>query len=130
MKHLLSREDLIRNLINEWLSMPGKSCGMCGQQYFGDTKLCCEQPFITTNKEIFRQFTKELTLKREAQNNKFASNKNKSMRVKLSFPPGLLEYLEHSFKAQANGEKLFNKEYTTTWFAKNFGKYFQVPEEI
>jgi len=130
MKHIISREELIKNLINEWLSMPGKSCGMCGANYFGEQEPCCERPFITDNKGIFKQFHKELQIKKDIQNNKYASTDNKTLRVKLSFPPGLLEYLERAFEIQSHGEKLFNDEHGTTWFAKHFRKYFQVPEEI
>jgi len=28
------------------------------------------------------------------------------------------------------GEELFTKEYTTSWFAKKFGRYFKVAERI
>lgn len=123
-----SREDAIHALINVWLKDTTKSCGWCGVKYL-DNKNCCEQPFITTNANIFRQFYEELKRDRETRNNDFASTDDKSVRWTLSFPPGLLEFLTISFKRQYQ-EDLFSKEYDTNWFAKKFGKYFSVPRKI
>lgn len=122
-----SREDAIHALINTWLKDTRRRCGWCGQEYEGLP--CCEKPFIGTNVEILSQFNTEMMAVRQTRHNKYASLKDKSMRWKLSFPPGLLSFLTQSMKTLYH-EDLFSKEYDTTWFAHRFGKYFQVPEEI
>lgn len=122
-----SREDAIHALINLWLKDKRRFCGWCGQEY--DGTVCCEKPFIGTNTEILSQFNTQMMVDRQTRKNKYASNQDKTLRWKLSFPPGLLGFLTQAMK-KMYGEELFNKEYDTTWFAKHFGKYFQVPEEI
>jgi len=124
-----SREDAIHALINVWLKDPSKYCGWCGTVYEGSQEPCCEKPFIGDNAHIFKQFYRELVETRGEQKNSYASTDSKDLRFKLSFPPGLLEFLEKGFE-RMYGEKLFTKEYNTTWFAKRFYKYFGVPEKI
>jgi len=124
-----SREDAIHALINIWLKDPRKKCGWCGAFYNPLTFPCCEKPFIADNFEIMRQFYKELQDDKKLRKNEFASTKKKNLRWKLSFPPSLLFFLEHSFRALYN-EKLFHDQYNTTWFAKRFRKAFAVPERI
>lgn len=122
-----SRENAIHALINTWLKDPTLSCAGCGKVYNGEA--CCDQPFIATNADILKQFTKELNVIRYTRANKHASTKDKSLRFAVSMPQGLMLFLTNSFKAMYN-EDLFNKEYTVSWFMKRFGKYFGVPEEI
>lgn len=124
-----SREDAIHALINLWLKDPKLTCGWCGEDYLPGMPQCCEKPFIATNADIMRQFLKEKQMAQEIQNNVFASTDDKSMRMKLSFPPGLLSFLTLAFKG-SYGEDLFTKEYNTTWFAKHFYKSFAMPERI
>lgn len=124
-----TREDAIEALINTFLKDPTKRCGWCGTTYVEGNPPCCEQPYVTTNRGIYQQFYRELRDRREQQKNKFASTDDKSIRVKLTFPPTMLDFLTRSFKMMY-GEDLFSKEYGTSWFAKKFGKYFAVAEEI
>jgi len=130
-----SREECIHSLINLWLKEPGLWCANCGKQY-PRPSVCCEEPFIGSNSSIFRQFNKELAMRRAEQKNKYASTDSKNFRVKLSFPPGLLEYLIPAFEKMTRdpqtgeGEDLFTKEYDTTWFANKFKKYFSIAEVI
>lgn len=124
-----AREDAILALINTFLKDPTKRCGWCEESYDERFFPCCEQPFITTNAGIWQQFHKELQQRRNQQSNKFAATDDKSMRVKLTFPPTMLNFLTRSFKMMYD-EDLFSKEYDTTWFAKKFGKYFAVAQEI
>jgi len=125
-----SREDAIHALINTWLKDTRKKCGWCGAFYNPLTFPCCEKPFIADNFEIMRQFYREMKLNRESRKNEFAAtSKDKKMRWKLSFPPSLLSFLEHSFRTLYN-EKLFHDKYNTTWFAKRFKKCFAIPERI
>lgn len=128
-----SREDAIHALINMWLKDPKMYCGWCGQDFLPPPQgemwtKCCEQPFIGKNYDIMAQFLKELKNIRESRKNKFASTDNKTSRWKLSFPPGLLDFLKVSFYG-LYGEELLTKEYGTTWFAKKF-RQFTVPEEV
>lgn len=122
-----SREDAIHALMNTWLKDKRRFCGWCGREYDGTP--CCEKPFIGTNADILSQFNTEMMATRQTRMNKYACLKDKSMRWKLSFPPGLLQFLETAMDSLYH-EKLFTQEHDTTWFAKHFGKYFQVPEEI
>lgn len=124
-----SREDAIHALINTWLKDPTQVCGWCWRVYKPEHFPCCESPFVSNNSEITKQFSRELQTIRETRRNKYASNKDKSMRWGLSFPYGLLQFLTKAFK-DGYGEDLFNKEYDMIWFAKKFGKYFGVPEEL
>ncbi len=124
-----NREDAILALINTFLKDPTLRCGMCGQEFTAADTPCCEKPYIASNQDVFMQFHRELVDRRREQKNKFASTDDKSMRIKLSFPPSMLEFLTHAFKKMYD-EDLFSKEYDTTWFAKKFGKYFAVAEEI
>jgi len=123
------REDAIHALINTWLKDPTIKCGWCGTEYHPNSFPCCDKPFIGTNLEIFRQFYEQLKRDRDSRKNIFASNDGKNMRWKLSFPPGLFEWLTHTFK-KMYGEELFNSRYTTSWFAKKFRKYFTIPERV
>jgi hypothetical protein len=124
-----NREDAIHALINTWLKDTTLRCGWCGQRYYKYLMPCCEKPFIGTNLDIFQQFYTQLKEDRDTRRNEFASTKCKTMRWKLSFPPGLLEWLDKSFETTYS-EKLFNEKYTANWFARKFKKYFTVPERI
>jgi hypothetical protein len=124
-----SREDAIHALINTWLKDPALRCGWCGEDYSAETFPCCEQPFIGTNSNIMEQFHNELRVRRDAQNNDYASNKSKTFRSTLSFPPGLLGFLTISFKA-LYGEELFTDQYNMNWFSRKFYKYFAIPKII
>jgi hypothetical protein len=122
-----TREDAIQALINTWLKDTRKKCGWCGAMYNPLSFPCCEKPFIADNFTIMSQFYEELKIDKQNRKNEFASSKN--MRWKLSFPPSLLSFLENSFRTLYQ-EELFNKKYSTTWFAKKFRKCFAVPERI
>ena len=124
-----SREDAIHALINTWLKDPRMYCGWCGEDFDITGYQCCDQPFISNNNGIFKQFVKELQMDRDQMKNKHGSMKGSHMRWALKFPPGLLIFLERSFEQMYN-EKLFTKEYDITWFSKKFYKYFAVPKEI
>jgi hypothetical protein len=123
-----SREDAIRALINIWLKDKKLYCGWCGTEYTAQPDPCCERPYIADNSAVMKQFLKELREQREDLKNKFGSNKTKDLRLALSFPPGLLQFLEISFQSLYQ-EKLITKEYPITWFAKKF-KMFTVPKEF
>lgn len=134
-----SREDAIRALINFWLKDPSISCGSCGAAkspinlkvdsnnnvYYE----CCENVFLGDNYSHFLHFREELKKTRETRSNKFASQKDKSMRLAIQIPPSLLLFLENSFR-KLYKEELFNKKYNVIWFAKKFKKEFSVPQEI
>lgn len=126
-----SREDAIRALINLWLKDNRMYCATCGEMFKGVQ--CCDNPVVGTNRAIFKQFNKEMKRIRQTRCNEHASisagGMKDTMRWKLSIPIGLLQFLEKSFTI-VYGEKLFNRDYNTNWFAKKFGKYFQVPERI
>lgn len=134
-----SREDAIRALINFWLRDPSISCGSCGSaQSVLNLKVkedgnvvyeCCDNVFLGDNKSHFEHFRKELRETRETRSNKYASQKDKSMRLAIQMPPALLLFLEHSFR-RLYKEELFTKKYNVIWFAKKFRKEFSVPEEI
>lgn len=122
-----TREDAIHALINTWLKDKTIRCANCQSRYDGSP--CCDSPFISTNAQALSQFNKEMMAIRQTRKNKWASLKDKSVRWKLSFPPGLIYFLEDAMMTLYK-EELFNKEYDATWFARKFGKYFQVPEEL
>jgi hypothetical protein len=124
-----SREEAIEALLNTWLKDPTFRCGWCQETYNEALFPCCEQPFIANNAAIMRQFVKETIMIRNSRANQYASNKDKSMRLALSFPPGLLQFLTLAFETMYN-EKLFTEEHDMAWFAKKFGKYFQIPEKM
>lgn len=124
-----NREDAIHALINTWLNDPTQHCGWCGATFNPAEYPCCEQPFVANNKVIFKQFIKELQMDRDTLSNKYGSNKSKNLRWTLKFPPGLLSFLEQTFRRMYD-EPLFTKEYDINWFAKKFYKYFSVPTEI
>lgn len=125
-----AREDAIHALINVWLKDKTLVCGWCNTNFKeGSPDPCCEQPFIGTNADIFRQFQAELAVTRGKQKNDFASTEKKDLRHVLSFPPGLMQYLTIGFYAMY-GEELFNDQYDLIWFAKHFGKYFGVPQKL
>ena len=128
-----TREGAIHALINFWLKDPTLRCGWCGARYYKDKPPCCEQPYIGTNAAVMKQFYEDQKVIRETRKNSYASMKGRGtkniMRWKLSFPPGLLRFLEVSFLRLYN-EKLFTDKHNHTWFAKKFGKYFQVPEKL
>lgn len=121
-----SREDAIHAMINTWLKFPFKSCGVCGK--IADGEACCDKPFIGTNWDIMRQFLRDQHNVRSSRSNKWASNTKKTQRWLLSFPPGLLEFLERSMMRNYE-EKLFTSEHSTAWFAKKFPQ-FSIPEEV
>lgn len=135
-----SREDAIRALINFWLRDPSISCGACGSaQSTLNLKIsdnnevyyyCCDNVMLGDNKSHYEHCQVELRQARELSKNKFSANSDNTMRLALKMPPGLLTFLEKSFPAIYDGEKLFNKKYDVSWFAKTFKKEFSVPEEI
>lgn len=125
-----NREDAIHALINVWLKDKTRRCGWCGAVHkFPPTVPCCEQPFIATNLEIMEQFHNELKRDRQTRLNEFASTKAKRLRWTLSFPPGLLQFLQLTFKVLYK-EELFNNKYNLAWFARKFRRYFTVPERV
>lgn|SRR3990167_6941007 len=127
-----NREDAIHALMNTWLKLPQRWCLNCEREFDPvDTKFsCCENPYYTTNSIVFKRHMKEMDGIRETRKDKFASTgSDTGMRYLLRFPPGLLQYLEMSMKKLYH-EKLFTKEYDQKWFAKKFGKYFCIAEEI
>ena len=128
-----TRDGAIHALINVWLKDPTMKCGWCGNTFFLQEYPCCEQPFIANNAAIMKQFYKDQLWIRVTRKNKYASMEarktKKSMRWLLSFPPSLLSFLEVTFKRRYK-EKLFHGKYNLVWFAKKFGKYFQIPERI
>ena len=128
-----TRDEAIHALINVWLKDPTRKCGWCGKMYIPEEFPCCEQPYIADNAGIMKQFYKDQLFIRETRKNVYASmkanNTNNSMRWILSFPPSLLSFLESAFKNRYQ-EKLFHDKYNVQWFAKKFGKYFQIPERI
>ncbi|TRZ47824.1 MAG: hypothetical protein D4S01_11550 [Dehalococcoidia bacterium] len=127
-----TRDGAIHALINVWLKDPTKRCGWCGKRYFPQEFPCCDQPFIANNAGIMKQFYRDQLWIRSTRKNSTASMKargTKSMRWVLSFPPSLLFFLETAFKRQYH-EKLFHGKYNLVWFAKRFGKYFQIPERV
>jgi len=127
-----TREGAIHALINVWLKDPTMKCGWCGKTYIPEEFPCCEQPFIANNAGIMKQFYKDQLWIRATRTNANASIKargTQSMRWVLSFPPSLLSFLERAFKRQYE-EKLFHDKYNLVWFAKKFGKYFQIPERM
>ncbi len=137
-----SREDAIHALINTWLSFPIRTCGVCGESDNEKMVDCMakkmmdvslENPvekacFIATNAQIFEQFVKDQKSVRETRANKWASNKDKTIRQTLSFPPGLLEFLTLAFRKQYE-EGLFNTKFDMKGLARKF-PVFQIPEEI
>lgn len=124
-----SREDAIHALINTWLKDPAHRCGWCQEEYKPELFPCCEKPYIANNAAIFKQFIKEKQLSADTRANDTATNKDKSMRWALSFPPGLLKYLTLAFKTLYN-EELFTEQHNVEWFARKFRKYFTIPRKV
>jgi len=128
-----TREGAIHALINFWLKDPVLRCGWCGARYFPNKPPCCEKPFIGNNALVMRQFYEDQKMIRETRKNVYASMKGRGtkniMRWTLSFPPSLLRFLEGAFY-RLYDEKLFHDKYNQVWFAKRFGKYFQIPERL
>lgn len=122
-----NREDAIHALINFWLKDPRKYCVTCGQPYREGVP-CCDRRIIGTNVEALRIFTQEIREIRDTRKNKFASDKDKTMRLGASIPLGLYGFLEESMK-RLYGESLLTDKYNIVWFNKKFGRYFAVPEE-
>lgn len=128
-----NREDAIHALINTWLKDTQRWCLNCNKN-FDETGWvvdgpCCDKAFLTTNAHVMKHFSREMAISRAEKANDFASTESNSMRHLLKFPPGLLEFLDHSMMHLYN-EKLFTKEYSHIWFAKHFGKHFCVAEKI
>lgn len=122
-----NREDEIRDIINLWLQVPGRSCARCGQSE-REGEACCDSPALMTNAGILRAFTQDIRVLRITRANKYASDAKKDMRFALSFPVGLLKTLEDGMKHLHN-EPLFTEDYPVSWFVKKFGKFFSIPEE-
>lgn len=90
--------------------------------------VCHGNPLLGTNKEILKAFTAEISHLRDTRANKHASTQNKSMRMAVSIPLSLYQFLNNSMQ-RLYKEKLFTKEYNVDWFMRKFGKYFQIPQE-
>jgi hypothetical protein len=91
-----NKEELIRGFINLWLRDAQRYCANCGDQYVEPPEgceaiRCCEKPCIGTNYQILGTFFQENKIIRETRANRFASDKAKNFRWKLSFPPRLME---------------------------------------
>lgn len=137
-----SREDAIHALINTWLSFPIQSCGVCGETDNEKIVDCMAKKmmdvnldnpvdkacFVGSNQDIFKQFIKDQRFIRESRINKWASNKDKTLRNTLSFPPGLLEFLQRAMQKHYQ-EELFTDQHDMNWFARKF-PVFRIPEEI
>lgn len=124
-----NRDDAIRALINLWLKDKKLSCMYCSRnKYFEDCDTCHGKPLLATNKDILEQFNIEMQELRQTRANKFAENKGGHMRMAVSMPSSLYAFLDTAMQSMY-GEKLINDKYDLNWFMKNFGKYFQVPEE-
>lgn len=125
------REDAIHALMNLWLKQPHRWCLNCEKVFDEISPVwpCCEKPYLTTNQLVFKRFIEHVKTERELAGNAYKSTPNKDMRHLLTFPPGLLQFLDSAMKRLYN-EKLFTKEYDQRWFAKKFGKYFLASQEI
>lgn len=124
-----SREEAVHSLINLWLKDNDKSCMYCSRRnFYEDCDTCHGKPLLGTNKEILKVFSAEMDALRSTRSNKHASTKDKSLRMAVSMPVALYQFLNTSME-RLYGEKLITEEHNLNWFMKHFGKYFQVPEE-
>jgi hypothetical protein len=122
-----TRKQAIQSMINMWLKTEVMTCATCGEPYVEGVS-CCDFPVIGNNVDTLKIFLKELKKIKETRANKFASNKDKSLRFGVSMPVNLYNFLDKAMRKLYN-ERLFNDTHGTVWFAKNFPQ-FCVPEEI
>jgi len=89
---------------------------------------CCDLPLYCTNRAAYIRFLKEIKQVRETRKNIYASNSDKTLRLGVSLPANLYNFLNSSMRRLYN-EQLFTEEFNMFWFIKHFPQ-FQVPEKI
>jgi hypothetical protein len=90
------KETALRAFIYEWMKDETQYCNYCGMIYdkrFA-TEQCCDKPHIGTNLTFLYLLIQENKLIRESRRNRFASNKDKTMRWGIAITPRLLHDLE------------------------------------
>ena len=92
-----SKYDAVKALINMWLKDRDIYCGQCGEQFYVGRPKCCDEPFLGNNSQMLKQFLSENKRIKSTRANKFASNKDNSMRLGLSIPADLYAYLQDVF---------------------------------
>lgn len=93
------KETAIRAFIHEWIKDQTLYCNHCGHTYMKAPEGCVEEPCcermqIGKNSDFLYGLIMENKRIRETRANKFASNKDKTMRLGISLTPRLLHDLE------------------------------------
>ena len=93
------KETQLRQFIEKWIQDDKLYCSNCGDHWRKPPEgcepiICCDRMQICTNLVGLYAVVKENKILRETRANPFASTKDKSIRMGLSFPPKLLFDLE------------------------------------
>ena len=126
-----SKMEVIKHLINLWLTDQTFYCNYCGQKWDAvkfATISCCDNPQIGRNMDHLRGIIKQNKELQEMQDNDYASTDAMNMRLGVSMPPKLLEFLEKHFK-EFYQEKLFTNNKELHKFMKEFPQ-FKIPKKI
>ena len=99
MKLTHCKETAIRDFIDKWVKEPTVYCNGCGTIYEEPPEgqkwtPCCENVLLGTNLMFLYWLIQENKMIRETRFNKYASNKDKTFRMKLSMTPRLMHDIE------------------------------------
>lgn len=122
-----SKETALRAFLAEWIKSDERYCNYCGNIYADPPdgiawESCCETPHIGTNLVFLYMLIQENKAIRETRANKFASNKDMSMRMGISITPRLLHDLEE-FSINTLKEPLFKDRAEMDDFMRSFPEF-------
>jgi hypothetical protein len=118
----------VHALINTLLKDKSLYCNNCGMDYDERFHPCCEEPHVGHHAQFLKLVIEQNKVIRQTRKNAYASNDDKSMRMKFSLPPRFFEELCKAFQ-QTYNEPLFRTEKDHNDFTRKFPQ-FAVCERI
>jgi len=109
----------VRCLLNLILKDTRLYCNNCGEYYFENKPVCCEDPQVGSHAVHLRAIVKQNKVHKELMANSHGSVKNKAMRWGISFPPTVFHILNKTFLTTYN-EKLLRDNKDLHGFMKAF----------
>lgn len=97
------RLEAMEQMINLWLQDGSVYCNNCDLPYCREMMPCCEDPQIGTNKQHMMAVLMENEMRKELLNKDSGANQSNTMRISLSIPPRLYQFLKTYFERY--GEK-------------------------